>query len=377
MREKEIAEIRRRLQPERHAVTHIYGCYVNEDKEIIASFAQSLGLMPQDEQEKYLALFRRTLSGTVHKNLIDISFPTQAVASGDEHRLLMDLRKSELKSDEVRKIFYEKVMETIPVKGNYLILLLHNRYDVPFKGKDGAQGDSSEVYSYIQCAICPVKLSKAALSYKASESEFHNTEPGWVVAAPELGFLFPAFDERSTNIYGALYYTHDVKESHAEFASGILGVEVPMPAAQQKDTFGGVLHGALDEDCTLDAVKGVHEELCQMIQLHKESREQEPLVITEKDLGAILENHGVSEEKVEAFCGKMAEEFGEHRDLSPKNIIDHRKLEILTPDVTIRVAPDKAHLIETRILGGVKYLVIRAEEGVEVGGIAIHIEEAK
>ncbi len=59
MKEKEIAEIRRRLHPERHAITHIYGCYVNDEKEIIATFAQSLGLMPQDEAEKYLALYAK------------------------------------------------------------------------------------------------------------------------------------------------------------------------------------------------------------------------------------------------------------------------------------------------------------------------------
>lgn len=376
MRQKEIAEIRRRLQPERHAISHVYGCYVNEEKEIIATFAQSLGLMPQDEQDKYLSLFRRSLSGTVNKNLIDISFATKDVTDGDAYRLLADLRKSELKNDEVRRIFYEKVIESVPVKSNYLILLLHNRYDIPFKQKDGTTGDSGNVFSYIQCAICPVKLTKSALSYKASESEFHNSEPGWVVASPELGFLFPAFDERNTNIYGALYYTHDTADSHDAFVDAIFRADIPMPAAAQKDTFGSVLKSSLSEDCTLEAVAGVHEQLCQMIQLHKESKEEESLVITEKDVGAILQNCGISDEKVDTFCGKMAEEFGENRDLSPKNIIDHKKLEILTPDVTIRVAPEKAHLIETRILGGVKYLLIRADESVEVNGVSICIEEA-
>lgn len=375
MREKEIAEIRRRLQPERHAITHIYGCYVNEEKEILTTFAQSLGLMPQDEAEKYLALFRRGLSGTLHKNLLDISFTTAQVADSDEHRLLSDLRKTELKSDEVRRIFYEKVMETSPVPGNYLILLLHNRYDVPFRGKDGAKSDGDEVFSYIQCILCPVKLTKSALAYRAAESEFHNSEPGWVVTAPELGFLFPAFDERSTNLYGALYYTHDIGDVHENFLDALFSTEVPMPAAAQKDCFGDALHSALEEDCTLPAVSGLHQELSQMIQLHKESKEPDALVVTEQDVGAILQNHGVTEEKAQAFCNKMADEFGKNRELCPKNLIDHKKLEIVTPQVSIKVTPEYAHLIETRILGGVKYLVIRAEEGVEVNGVSIHIPE--
>ncbi len=378
MREKEIAEIRRQLQPQRHAITHIYGCYVNEEKEIITTFAQSLGLMPEDETEKYLALFRRCLTGTVNKNLLDLSFSTRQVAEGEEHGLLMKLRDTALSEDKPRMTFYEKVISTQPVEGNYLILLLHNRYDVPFKQKDGKYSeDSSDVYSYIQCAICPVKLSKAALSYKASESEFHNTEPGWVVAAPELGFLFPAFDERSTNIYNALIYTHDLNDEHESFTDTIFKGHLPMPANQQKDAFQGILGSALEEECTLETVKTVHEQLCQMIQAHKESKDTEALVISKEDITSMLEECGVSEEKASAFRDRMGEEFGKDKELSPKNIIDHRKLEVVTPDVVIRIAPDKGHLLQKKVLGGVPYILIRADESVEVNGVAVHLEDGE
>ncbi len=378
MREKEIAEIRRQLQPQRHAITHIYGCYVNEEKEIITTFAQSLGLMPEDETEKYLALFRRCLSGTVNKNLLDLSFSTRQVAEGEEHSLLMSLRDTALQEDRYRKSFYEKVISTQPVEGNYLILLLHNRYDVPFKQKDGRYSeDSHDVYSYIQCAICPVKLSKATLSYKASESEFHNTEPGWVVSAPELGFLFPAFDERSSNIYNALIYTHDLNDGHEAFTDTIFKGQLPMPANQQKDTFQGILGSALEEECTLETVKTVHEQLCQMIQAHKENKDTEALVISEADITSMLEECGISEEKATAFRDKMGEEFGKDKELSPKNIIDHRKLEVVTPDVVIRIAPDKGHLLQKKVLGGVPYILIRADESVEVNGVAVCLNDSE
>ena len=377
MREKEVAEIRRRLYPERHAITHIYGCYVNEEKEIITTFAQSMGLMPQVESEKYLALFKRSLSGTLNKNLLEVTFTTQQVADSDEHRLLMDLRKSELKDDEVRRIFYEKVIATQPLEGNYLILLLFNRYDVPFRHKDGTtmDDDSNDTFTYIQCALCPVKLTKAALTYKTSESEFHNSEPGMVVSSPEIGFLFPAFDERATNIYNALYYTKDTAENHDAFVDAVFHTELPMPAKAQKDTFGAVLSGALEEDCTLEAVKGVQEQLLQMIQIHKESKDPDPLVVSADQVKAMLENSGVPAEQTEKFEEKFAEDFGNQTDLSPKNIVDTRKLEVVTPDVVVRVAPDKGHLLETRVLGGVKYLLIRADEAVEVNGVVINIKE--
>lgn len=375
MKEKEIAEIRRRLHPERHNIHHIYGCYVNgDDKEIIATFAQSLGLMPQDEAEKYLALFKRSLSGTICKNLIEITFTTQQVADSPEHKMLMELRSTELKDDGVRKVFYEKIIETQPLEGNYLILLLHNRYDVPFKHKDGGDGDSSDVFSYVQCCICPVKLTKSALSYKASESEFHNTEPGWVVAPPELGFLFPAFDDRATNLYNALYYTHDTAENHDTFVDAIFRTPLPMPAAAQKDTFQAALGNALDKDCSMDAVRSVHEQLCQMIAVHKESKTPEPLTVTCQEVRDILESSNLPEERIAAFGEKLENEFGDV-DLSPKNLIDHRKFEVVTPEVVIKVAPDRSDLIETRVLGGVKYILIRADETVEVNGVPIQINE--
>ena len=54
MNQKEISELRRRFRPERSAIGHIYGCYVNGNREIISYLDESLGTMPQEEAEKYL-----------------------------------------------------------------------------------------------------------------------------------------------------------------------------------------------------------------------------------------------------------------------------------------------------------------------------------
>ena len=77
MNEKEVAEIRRRFRPDKSNITHIRGCYVNDKREIVSEFDQSLTLMPQEEGEKMLTLLKRALSGTLGKNLVDITFATQ------------------------------------------------------------------------------------------------------------------------------------------------------------------------------------------------------------------------------------------------------------------------------------------------------------
>ena len=377
MNDKEIGEIRRHLRRDRSNITKIYGCFVNDNKEIITEFSQSTGIMPENEGDKYFALFKRVLSGAIGKNLIDITFKTAQVAGSPEHKLLMDLRESKLKDDELLHSFFQKIIDSVTMEGNYLILLGCDSYDVPFKGKDDLTDSdkSEEVYTYLICAICPVKQTKANLHYVPQEKLFHDGAINQPVSAPVLGFLFPAFDNRATNIYNALYYTHDVKTSQEALIEALFNTPVPMPAYEQKKCFEALLTTALGEECSLDVVQTVHDQLCQRIELHKEAKVPEPLMIAKADVKEALASCGVSEEHLAKFSVDYDETFGFEADLHPKNIIDNKRFEIKTPDVSIKVDPTRSDLIETRIIGGVKYIMICADENVEVNGVSIHIDQ--
>lgn len=376
MNEKEIGEIRRRLRPEKNTVSHICGCYVNEKREVISMFDQPVLRMSAEETEAYLALFKRSLSGTVGKNLIGVEFATRQVAEGDEHKLLMALRDSDLHDIDAVKAFYDRVIQNLTIEGNYVILLAHDTYDVPYRAKDGERMDdaSSEVYSYIVCSICPVKGVKPALSYDFDDSIFHNRDGGWVVSAPALGFLFPAFDNRATNLYNALYYCHDVKENHREFADAVFHAEIPMPAAAQKETFQSVLEETLAEECNYDVVQGVSDQMTRRIEEHQENKDSDPPTVTVREMRAALESCGVSPERAEAFEDRCGESFGADAAISPQNLVDTKQMEIRTPDVVIKVSPERSDLIETRVINGTKYILICAEEGVEVNGVNIRID---
>ena len=379
MNDKEIGEIRRHLRRDRSNITKIYGCFVNDNKEIITEFSQSTGIMPENEGDKYFALFKRVLSGAIGKNLIDITFKTSQVANSPEHKLLMDLRASKLADDELLHGFFQKIIDSVVMEGNYLILMGCDSYDVPFKGKDDLSDSdkSEEVYTYIVCAICPVKQTKPNLHYVPEEKLFHDGAMNQPVSAPVLGFLFPAFDNRATNIYNALYYTHDIKVSQDALIEALFNTPVPMPAAEQKKCFESLLTTALGEECNLDVVQTVHDQLCQRIELHKEAKVPEPLMIAKADVKEVLASCGVSEEHLAKFSVDYDETFGFEADLHPKNIIDSKRFEIKTPDVSIKVDPTRSDLIETRIIGGVKYIMICADENVEVNGVSIHIDEDK
>ncbi len=372
MNEREVAELRRRFRQDRSGISHVRGCYVNENREIVSQFDQSLGVLTQEENEKLLTLLRRTLTGTLGKNLLDITFATQQVVHGAEHKRLMDLRASELKDEEAVSALFQAVIQSVNLEGNYMILLAHDAYDVPYRGKDGEEQEdaSSEVFSYLICAICPVKLTKPALSYQVQEGVFCTKTADWVVAPPALGFLFPAFDDRSANIYDALYYTKDIQDVQEALVASVFGAPAPM-----QESFRAVLGEALEEDCCLQVVQAVHDQLCGLMEDHKESRDPEPLTIGKGEVRQALAANGVSQAHIQTFERQYDEAFGADAQLSPRNLVDPKKIEVKTADVTIKVSPDRGDLIETRILNGVKYILVRVEEGVEVNGVPVQITE--
>ena len=375
MNEKEIGELRRRMRCDRSNMTAIFGCYVNSQKEIISEFKQSTGIMPENEAEKYFAVLKRTLSGTIGKNLIDISFRTAQVAGSEEHKLLMDLRACRLEDADLRLALYQKIIQNVSLQDNYVILLGCDSYDVPFKSKDDeTQADASgETFTYISCAVSPVKQTKPALRYVAETKEFHDGGIAQVVSAPEMGFMFPAFDARSTNIYNALFYTHSPKEDHRDLVQALFDVQAPKAAYEQKKSFEALLTTSLGDECSLEVVQTVHDELRQSIEMHKESKVADPLLISKEQVKQSLSQCGVSEKCIARFSVDFDEAFGFEAELHPKNIIDNRRFEISTPDVSIRVNPERSDLIETRIIGGVKYILICADENVEVNGVSIRI----
>lgn len=377
MNQKEVGELRRRFKADKSAITHVRGCYVNEKGEIVSQFDQSLALMSQEESEKLLSVLRRTLSGGIGRNLVDISFATSQVAEGEEHKLLMALRDSALHNEEAVQAFFQKAIGSLDLEGNYLILLAYDRYDVPYQAKDGEdQKDASdEVYSYILCSICPVKLTKPALSFYVSENRFYNRQADWLVAPPELGFLFPAFDNRSTNLYDTLYYTKNARDNHQDFAQAVFDAQLPMPAQLQMETFQTILGESLEEECSYEVMQAVHDQLRELVEEHKENKVEEPLTVSKGAVKSMLQSCGVSESHVAAFDTRFDDSFGAQTSLIPQNLMDAKQFQVSTPDVIIKISPAYSALVETRVIDGKKYILIPAEGDVEVNGVPIRIEE--
>ena len=370
MNQKELSELKRRFRPDKSAIHRIYGCFVNGNKEIVSYLDESMGRMPEEESAQYLGFLKKALSGTLGKQLIDIVFSTQQVMEGEEHKLLSALRNSQLKDAQARETFYRKVIDALELDGNYLILLAHDAYDVPRRGKDDQlQEDSDTVFSYVVCCICPVKERKLELGYFPGENEFHSCA-GQVVSPPELGFLFPAFDNRCANLYNALFYSKKADELHQEFIDAVFHTEPPMSAAEQKEAFRSALREGLGEACTVEVVQAIHERLLEQISQHKESKDPEPLEVTVQDISTILRDCGVEDAPIAAFQEQCRTLLGEGV-LNPANLIDPRRFEIKTEAAAVTVDAERSYLVELREIDGRKYLLVPADTGVEINGFSL------
>lgn len=377
MNKKDIARIKRRLNLERHNITCIRGCYVNSQGQVITTFTKSLQAMGQEEGEKFLGLFKKVLSGNLGQQLLDMDFTPEQVMDSQEYQLLAALRDSALKDEEIVDYCCRQIRESFMPQDHYLILMLHDGYDLPpHHQEEGNAADeiSTEMFRYILCALCPVKLTKPVLSYDAAENSFRSKEADWVVGAPDVGFLFPAFEEQAANIYRALYYTRDTAAHQEQLIATLFGSTPPMPAQAQKEAFQSILQETLQEDCSLEIIQAVHEQVMEKMEEQKAEKIQEPLTIDKWQVTDVLKDCGVAEEKAQAFQEKYDQQFGSQARLSAVNVVSPKEFKLSTPNVVIRVSPDRSDLVETRIIDGHPYILIRAEEGVEVNGVNVNIQ---
>lgn len=373
MIKSEISEIRKQFKHENSSITKVSGCYVDGEKNVKTKFTETFLCMPEEETFKYFEIFKKTLSGGIGKNLINMEFPLESEFNDGTQAFLLKLRDSELKDESLLDEFYNKVIEYYDYTGNYLILMLYAAYDIPGKTNDNIFMDdaSDEVYSYILCSICPVNLSKPGLSYNDEKNQFNKRIQDWVVGMPSNGFLFPAFKDRSTDIHSVLYYSKDSEKLNNDFVNQLLGCQLPLSAGGQKESFQTIIQETLGEQCEYEIVKNIHEKLNEIIEEHKEKEIPEPLTLDKIEVKNLLSDSGVEEEKLKEFDLRYEDITGGNGTLVANNVINSRAFEVKTPDVVVKVNPERMDLVETKDVDGRRCIVIEINDQVEVNGIIV------
>ena len=372
MNKAETLEIKKQFTPDRCTIDHICGCYVDHDKNKLFTFRKAFGQIPEEEMFKYLDIFQHTLAGTFGKNLISLEFPLDQEQPGGTQDFLLTLRNSQLQDDELVDEFYDKIIANYVNGENYYIILIHAAYDIPGITSDGIEmEDASEnVYDYILCSICPVKLSKAGLGYNERTNVIEERFRDWIVDGPTKGFLFPAFIERDTDIHNMLYFTKKPDDLQPEFIEAMFGGRAPLAAPEQKGIFDTVVQNTIGENADYDIMKNIHDNLNDMIEDHAD--DAEPLELKKNDVKQLLHDSGVSDERLDYFDETYTKCAGdEDYPLLASNIANTKKFDIETPNVVIKVKPDRTDLVESKIVDGRQCLVIAVDDHIEVNGINV------
>ncbi len=371
MIKQEIREIKKLFTERNCSITRICGCYVDGEKNKKTELKQAFLALPEEEMFKYFEILHKSLSGTIGKNLLNLEFPLESESEGGTQEFLLRLRDSKLRDDALLEQFYDRIIESYEYVGNYLILLIHDAYDVPGRTKDGAEMEdaSDEVYEYILACICPVDLSKTGLSYNAEENTFQNRLRDWVVGMPDTAFLFPAFNDRSADIHSTLYYSKNAADLKDDFIDKVLGCSIPLPADCQKEAFQALVEEVLGDNCSVEAIKNIHEELTEIVQEHKE--DPDPVVLDKNKVETIFAKSGLDDDSMEAFDQCYDDTVGPDTELMLDNIYSSRSFEVKTPDVTVKVNPDRTDLVETKLIDGRRCLVIDLQGSAEVNGVTV------
>ena len=404
MNKKEILEIKRRFKKEGCTFTRMCGCYVDAEKNKVVNFGQTFLNLEEEEFFKYLEIAKKVLSGNVGNNLLTLDIPLEEESVGGRQQFLMGLRESRLKNDELIDRFYDMVIDSYDYAGNYLILVFHDAYDVMTKTTDNNKLDESEeVYEYLLCAICPVSLSKPGLGYRADENRIGPRIRDWVVGAPDTGFVFPAFNDRTTDIHSLLFYTRDTKEPHSEFMENGLGCGSKRTATEQKNLFSHIVKHALgdNDENSNDVLLDLQQKMSDYIEEQEVFVDEETGVILEgEELAKLMADTGISDDAAASIQEAYTENF---REQLPEvaHLIDPKSLEanarireeeelraqveelrqqvamhqssgdgesdtyddgVRTYDVILRVKPEKVPQIKSQIIDGQKCLVIPMDE---------------
>ena len=415
MNKKEVLELKKRFRKDQATFTRLVGCYVDCNREKICKFGGKFLTLEEEEYYKYLEIANKVLSGTLGNNLLNLSFPIEEEQVGGRQQILMALRDTDLEDETLLDTYYDLVIDTYDEPGNYLILLYLDSYDVMTRTNDNINVDESEeVYKYLMCAICPVSLSKPGLGYLESEKRIGPRIRDWVVGVPATGFLFPAFNDRSTDIHSTLFYTRNTKEPHSEFMTNGLGCGVERTATEQKMAFHSIVRNVLgaEDDSTDDVMLDIQQNLSDMADEYAECHdtEEDPFILDKDVMSKVLNESNVSEEKINRIEKSIDEAFGEKLPVA-ENVIDSKALvanelrveklaledqvgeltlqlneknteleekttkllekqeeidnyvaETRTYDVVLRVKPEKAAQIKSQIINGEKCLVIPMKE---------------
>ena len=372
MDKKGIAEIKRTFKPDKTAIDQVVTVFVkvtDGDLEIVSFDRKTLLNMDDTEVHKYLEIAKQTLGGKLDKNLFNIDFSLEVEQEEDgSHAKLMKLRENRLMDNDFTFDFIEQLMGAYTDSNNYMVTLMHGTYDVPTKCSDGVTLDELDsVFDFIIGSIMPLKMEKAGMYLNPDTNKFETIPQKMIVDKPINGFMFPAFNDRATDIHQLVFFTKKADRIHPELIDTLTGSKAPVPAAIQKDIFSSIVKEVVG-DTTFEEEKAIHDNIVSVIE-NRAFGNDTNAELSKDDTLKILKNSidtDIDETKFNDVYDQSLRLYSSGFAL--ENIIDVSGFDVKMSDVKIKIAPDKTDLIKQVEIDGGKYFAIPVSRDVEING---------
>ena len=371
MNKKDISEVKKLLAKKTCRIDKISGCMVDGDGKCSDVIGEHLRRMDEDESDLYLGLVRKALSGKIGKNLYNTEFPLSEEKDGGKQHALHAFLDDQLDTDDKIRKFCQNIADNIHMDSAYAILIAKGVYDIPAKAKDGAvlEDASEDVYLFEITCICPVKVGKKMLVFNESSKNLASSGTVLSIEAPVAGFLYPAFDNRQTNIHAALYYVKKETERHQDLSDLIFGADLMTAESDQKELLAAVVEKTLGRDCDFDQVRSINDAVNQASK--EMSDTDEPAEIGKNDLKRILRDSGVPEDKLNKFDAVYDEVVGEKSSFGAENINAGSTVKMESSSVKISMKNEMANMLETKVIGGREFLLIPIQDDITFNGVQI------
>ena len=337
MNKKEIAEVRKQFSPINCNITRVASCCITAEKELISQKTEAFLSLAEEKAMQYFSLFKDALSGKVGERLHTLNFPV--VDGGSKAwRMMEDLRKSRLEDETLTEEFFKVVKDTYHYNDNYMVILVHGLYDIPCQ-----TNDDGSVYEYIDCIICPVELSKAALAYDRAENAIMDCIRQKLLGKPETGILYPAFHDRSEDINALLYYDKKGSDRQDDLVFAITEAEMPYTNVEIKNRFTTAAEN-IETPFTLDTAKALSDIVT--------DAEGSEAGITAKELSEALESRGIDPEACGMLKLALDATIGKDTKIPISVLGDSKKSVIETPEMKVIAETDYIQQVKAVRLDG-------------------------
>ncbi len=377
MNKKEVAEIKKSFSEDCGFFTlnRVLYAYVDAEKNIKYSDVRNYAIMPEDEGAVVMEILKKTFSGSLGKNLNEYPFPNESYEEGGAQHTLYAAVRGGLEDEETNKAFIDRIVENTDYSSAYTIIAGHCTYSILIKDKnDEIIGEGNDRYNFITAAICPVNTGTDGLFYdEEKETIAKKSKTEMIIArAPQDGFFYPVFSDRSPDVNKVMYYTRSPKKPNLSIIEDVLECRFDFTPDGEKERFRTVITDVCGDELDYTVITRVNDIIREVIDQNK--NETEPPVIDSSRMKTILSDAGISQDKLSSLDAVYKATIGD-TVLKASNLVENKTV-LSVPEITVNISRDATDKVRTTVIQGRKCLIIDLEDpSVMINGIETTIEK--